>query len=103
MHSDLMSQMGQQTLHDCRAMAAVSPKADATLVSHKKSRSRAISRCLLQTRPHQSVRPEEWYESRRGDADGWFGHELADAILQSALGYHIRLPTISRPDAFIPN
>ena len=34
---------------------------------------------------------------------GWFGHELADAILQSALGDHIRLPTIGRPEAFIPD
>jgi hypothetical protein len=34
---------------------------------------------------------------------GWFGHELLDAIRQSALGYQIRVPTISRPDALIPD
>jgi hypothetical protein len=34
---------------------------------------------------------------------GWFGHELPDAIPQSALGYQIRVPTISRPDALIPD
>jgi hypothetical protein len=31
----------------------------------------------------------------------WFGHELSDAIVQGALGYHIRVPSISGADALV--
>ena len=33
----------------------------------------------------------------------WFGHELPDAIIQSALGYQIGATTISGTNPFIPH